>query len=293
MASPDDPLFWMHHANIDRIWAMWQDCYDYDKATTITDTIFPASWNITKKTDSKTVTLDDPMPYMWQSLNPADTATRFKPVPTPRQILSMGTATTPGFNGIYYRYVAPDGLVQTLETSFPGTCNIDTLVDYSSTSKRQLVKPPRYIFNSPKLQAQFDRINKLWPRRTTKQKLRYLALYECAKQSRPLFANGTEMNLYETPSAWLEMNGQSDWRTICQIAGQEDGYENLAFLEDSQDSILPTSTSNILIIVFSIVGVLLIVGIIGGLYYFRTQASQTEVLNVQGTLREPMMDSRS
>jgi tyrosinase len=23
--SPADPLFWLHHANIDRIWARWQD----------------------------------------------------------------------------------------------------------------------------------------------------------------------------------------------------------------------------------------------------------------------------
>jgi len=109
------------------------------------------------------------------------------------------------------------------------------------------------------------------------------------KKTRPQFANGTEMNLYEKPTAFLEMNGQSDWRTICEISGQTDGYENLAFLEDSQDSTLPTTTSNILIIVFSIVGVLLIAGIIGAVYYFRTQSSQTEVLNVKGTLREPMM----
>jgi tyrosinase len=24
MASPNDPVFWLHHANIDRIWAIWQ-----------------------------------------------------------------------------------------------------------------------------------------------------------------------------------------------------------------------------------------------------------------------------
>jgi hypothetical protein len=22
--SPDDPIFWLHHANVDRIWARWQ-----------------------------------------------------------------------------------------------------------------------------------------------------------------------------------------------------------------------------------------------------------------------------
>jgi hypothetical protein len=22
--SPNDPLFWLHHANVDRLWAIWQ-----------------------------------------------------------------------------------------------------------------------------------------------------------------------------------------------------------------------------------------------------------------------------
>ena len=22
--SPNDPMFWLHHANVDRIWAVWQ-----------------------------------------------------------------------------------------------------------------------------------------------------------------------------------------------------------------------------------------------------------------------------
>ena len=24
MSSPNDPAFWMHHANVDRVWAQWQ-----------------------------------------------------------------------------------------------------------------------------------------------------------------------------------------------------------------------------------------------------------------------------
>jgi tyrosinase len=30
MWSPDDPLFFVHHANVDRIWALWQDYVDHD-----------------------------------------------------------------------------------------------------------------------------------------------------------------------------------------------------------------------------------------------------------------------
>lgn len=32
LSSPADPLFWLHHANVDRIWALWQDCWEYDQA---------------------------------------------------------------------------------------------------------------------------------------------------------------------------------------------------------------------------------------------------------------------
>lgn len=24
-ASPNDPIFWLHHANVDRLWALWQE----------------------------------------------------------------------------------------------------------------------------------------------------------------------------------------------------------------------------------------------------------------------------
>jgi hypothetical protein len=30
MWSPDDPLFFVHHSNVDRIWALWQDYVDHD-----------------------------------------------------------------------------------------------------------------------------------------------------------------------------------------------------------------------------------------------------------------------
>jgi len=29
--SPNDPLFYLHHAQMDRIWSLWQDCHDHDK----------------------------------------------------------------------------------------------------------------------------------------------------------------------------------------------------------------------------------------------------------------------
>lgn len=44
MASPNDPLFFMHHTNIDRLWAVWQDCWNYDEVpnSAITPNIYQA-----------------------------------------------------------------------------------------------------------------------------------------------------------------------------------------------------------------------------------------------------------
>jgi hypothetical protein len=36
MWSPDDPLFWLHHAFLDNVWAAWQACHGYDLPPTIT-----------------------------------------------------------------------------------------------------------------------------------------------------------------------------------------------------------------------------------------------------------------
>jgi tyrosinase len=47
MISPADPLFWLHHANVDRIWSIWQkDHPDQNPNLTSTDTILdPWSFN--------------------------------------------------------------------------------------------------------------------------------------------------------------------------------------------------------------------------------------------------------
>lgn len=39
-ASPDDPIFWLHHAFVDKVWTMWQDCHNILDPADITATDF-------------------------------------------------------------------------------------------------------------------------------------------------------------------------------------------------------------------------------------------------------------
>lgn len=60
--SPADPLFWLHHANIDRIWAQWHR--DHPKALPPhrTTTLQPAQWHGTAFFGMKISTLTDTEP---------------------------------------------------------------------------------------------------------------------------------------------------------------------------------------------------------------------------------------
>lgn len=39
-ASPDDPIFWLHHAMVDKVWTMWQDCHALFDPANIAPEIF-------------------------------------------------------------------------------------------------------------------------------------------------------------------------------------------------------------------------------------------------------------
>ncbi|GKY97912.1 hypothetical protein MPSEU_000749200 [Mayamaea pseudoterrestris] len=56
MSSPDDPLFYLHHANVDRIWALYQDYYNQDR--TAKDVISENCYS-----EGRDITLDTPLPF--------------------------------------------------------------------------------------------------------------------------------------------------------------------------------------------------------------------------------------
>jgi hypothetical protein len=133
MSSPNEPTFFLHHCNMDRLYHLWADCqgYDYSNSNSLTYAQYePANPGIilngippTTKYDPVTgqpcaVTLQDKVCYYWDySSAPGMMSTTISKVfpdtnwPTIRQLWSMGgKPSDPGFDGINYRY-GPDAMV--------------------------------------------------------------------------------------------------------------------------------------------------------------------------------------
>jgi hypothetical protein len=122
MMSPDDPLFFLHHGNIDRLYHIWIDCHDYEKidAENLTSVQYVAANPLlpgsTPKLNPYTripfdVGIDVPISFLSEGVEnkvfPKDSW------PTPRQLWTLGKKNSRGPGGLYYRY-GPDKLVATL-----------------------------------------------------------------------------------------------------------------------------------------------------------------------------------
>ena len=75
--APNDPLFWIHHANIDRIWSLWQDYHGHTDVDLL-------SYSIPMHYEGHL--LDVPMPF--RLTNFWDFRIRNLRGPTPREVLS-------------------------------------------------------------------------------------------------------------------------------------------------------------------------------------------------------------
>jgi hypothetical protein len=122
-----EPLFYMHHCNIDRHYHIWIDCHDHEfiEPEDLTDAQYVAVnpiGNGTPKKDQSgnafTVKIDEKMNFFLYSSTPS-----FLPQsdwPTPRDSWTLGTEDEPGWGGIYYRYAAPDRMVNLIDSRCPG-----------------------------------------------------------------------------------------------------------------------------------------------------------------------------
>jgi len=111
--SPDEPLFFLHHCNVDRYFHMWASCNGYDmrppynlganQFTSVNPTTTSAS-DCVKVNDVEVVfTLDMKITYNLDSSK----APIFLPAvlnPSPRDLWSMGEPDNLGWQGLHVRY---------------------------------------------------------------------------------------------------------------------------------------------------------------------------------------------
>jgi len=179
--SPSDPLFWVHHANVDRLFAIWQDCNDYEifNSSQINSTMYSPQ---TKAGLNFNFTLDNIIPYTSSS----DIGPFTKQTPTCREVYFMGNANQLGWDGIYYRY-GPDDIVET--TGFIGgkeTCP-------NNHGGWNLVNQtvPGYVIKRGVAQVDNDTIPLLNVNLTNRQQVKLL-IQEWVAQAEALGLSGSE-----------------------------------------------------------------------------------------------------
>jgi len=168
-ASPDEPMFFLHHTNIDRLLHLWGDCHEYDKVdpnsltsthyTSINPTDANSVDNHLAADESGTpydVSLDSVVPLYVSGTAEFIycTSTEF---PTIRQMWTLGNSTHPGWNGLYYRY-GPDGLASSALASACADGNNWTWVNYAESSKRSQENPTADDLLYQNLTAKFNEL---------------------------------------------------------------------------------------------------------------------------------------
>jgi len=110
MYSPSDPIFYLHHCNIDRIFALWQDCWDYEQYE---ESNFPTNlYYGYGPSCGYSYSTSTQMPYYYKNYD--SDAFPQTGWPTPQQAYFMGQEGSPGYDGIYYRY-GPDSIAETFK----------------------------------------------------------------------------------------------------------------------------------------------------------------------------------
>jgi len=277
------------HSNIDRYWALWQDCYDYDKVppSQITNNIFPLTWlQLGAKTN---YTIDQKMPYNYPTLPVMGQRLSVSgSTPCPRDMHFIGNATQSGYNGMNYRY-STDRIVAAMNSdpTFAGICNFDTIVNVPIPGRKRSVEDvPQYIFNNTVAQQQLNQIKTQYGYHTTHQKVHYLALWECSRQNMVAKRN------YTVPVEWCTMNGHdpSEWMTTCEREGWLNGWGTLAWLDDQAYSKQALATASWAVPVAIVIVVVIVLGAIGlySLYFYQKKRLQ----RVEGgdDLQEPLVE---
>jgi hypothetical protein len=217
MSSPDDPIFFLHHANVDRLYHLWMDCHDYENITA--DSITPTQYEALNPSGSGPaqsgsnpsptvnpitgliyeVTADTEIPFSWNY--PSHNVLFPQPWPTPRDLWP----SVNGYKGYNVRY-GPDNLVLSFGEACPNNQQW-TLVNYEESQQRSISKSHPH---KDKLKKQSDTFKKeIASGKSTLGVIYNLAYEECTE--------APKLKITPRLLEWIQMNHLdiSAFDTVC------------------------------------------------------------------------------
>ncbi|KAG7373349.1 tyrosinase central domain containing protein [Nitzschia inconspicua] len=150
MAAPDDPLFYLHHANVDRIWAIWQDWMDHDQ-------LHRDAYEVPIHYEGRWI--DEPMSFPPTEVVDWDfRSDETGDYPTPRDVLNMN-------DRIRVRYV-DDQMARTLQytpnsTWFESASTSEIWVNQCDEEDRRLTKERKLRFRRNYSPPSYDDVSLL------------------------------------------------------------------------------------------------------------------------------------
>jgi len=192
MSSPDDPLFWLHHSNVDRLYHLWIDCQGYE---TVSNTELQQKHYYNTRTGSRDATsysLTSPMPYYWEDAVTIVFPKKNGVWPSPKDMWNSGLLNAPGYDGLNVRYGA-DQLVRNFGKTCPDKTWRIVDVGYVPPSSKK-----RDDYTHPVLEESVRSFEaKVSEGLTHYEALREVAMAECLKAPKLQIGNQT--------LAWIEM----------------------------------------------------------------------------------------
>jgi len=282
MNSPDDPLFMLHHCNIDRIYAIWQDCYDYEQIAKGSITTTHYNPGTTRPYNPVTglqyvMGTDSPMPYVMTSTGSGSTATPVYSVvfgstfPTPRDMWpSVG-----GYKGLNVRY-GDDAMVNTYGSGCTAKGNTAWRIVDQPGKKRDAGVGSA----DPNIMERLERETKAG--KSVQDVIHDIAMEDCLLAP-PLVVD-------EKLMAWVRMNGLhlSQLDTICDKVSErvnhETGQLNTNLDSNAGSSILAAPVW--VIVTISIGCALVLVAVITLIILYLRRRSEVDIGNSYAEMRE-------
>eukprot|EP01124_Arcella_intermedia_P021490 TRINITY_DN3010_c0_g1_i2.p1 TRINITY_DN3010_c0_g1~~TRINITY_DN3010_c0_g1_i2.p1 ORF type:complete len:557 (-),score=113.82 TRINITY_DN3010_c0_g1_i2:8-1639(-) len=189
MYSPDDVLFWLHHTNLDRLWAIQQDCQGWENLP-------PSAIDNYYSNATSFDQIDARIPLYWKGGLPSSPMA-VSDFPTPRNLWSLGQDSS-NYDGMYYRY-GPDELLQ---GDLFSTCPDQTWSWVNVKSTKRDIEDGSQL--SPTTLQALDRWFTLLKSYDAKNALYYAAVEECKGTPR--------VDIDESLYHWMMMQGTTpEW----------------------------------------------------------------------------------